>query len=214
MPRMLGDLYPATNPDNILDVHDVDEYAKAIQLNTTHSMWENVEDPSNPSRRINELIDPENGGLIYDQFIVADLHDTGFISNIDKMLLQSYITSGTTEVSLKGYIDSLDSKEVIPPPDPTDTKTLAELREYIVTTVQTLVIFQAQKFWNYKKPHHRVYMIFNKRWHVCGQMHMHMIMILPRRLMQIWELDWRLTDLHIQRMMDIVYYLKICTIVL
>lgn len=151
MPRMLGDLYPATNPDNILDVHDVDEYAKAIQLNTTHSMWENVEDPSNPSRRINELIDPENGGLIYDQFIVADLHDTGFISNIDKMLLQSYIASGTTEVSLKGYIDSLDSKEVIPPPDPTDTKTLAELREYIVTTVQTLVIFQAQKFLELQK---------------------------------------------------------------
>lgn len=151
MPRMLGDLYPATNPDNTLDAHDVDEYTKAIQLNTTHSMWDNVEDPSDPSKRVNELIDPENGGLIYDQYMVASLHKTGFISNIDKMLLQSYIDSGTTEVSLKGYIDSLDSKEVVPPPDPTDTKTLAELREYIVTNVQTLVIFQAQKFLELQK---------------------------------------------------------------
>ena len=151
MPRMLGDLYPATNPDDKLDAHDVDEYTKAIQLNTTHSMWDNVEDPSDPSKRVNVLIDPENGGLIYDQYRVASLHKTGFISNIDKMLLQSYIDSGTTEVSLKGYIDGLDSKEVVPPPDPTDTKTLAELREYIVTTVQTLVIFQAQKFLELQK---------------------------------------------------------------
>ena len=145
MPRLLGDVYPAATGDGILDNDDVNTYDDALTLNVAHSERGLTPDPQNPGEQITRIIDINNGGFIPEQSSVASLHKTGFISNIDKMLLNMFITDPQGE-NLQAHINALDSKEIIPVPDPTDTKTLDQLRSDIVANIQTLVIYQAQVF--------------------------------------------------------------------
>ena len=149
MPRALGDLSPAVGGDGVINEDDLQAYQDAIDLNRIHSHWDNIEDPENPGERINKIIDIDNGGLLTDQARVASLHRTGFISNIDKMLINSFINDPQGE-TLEAHINAIDSKEVIPVPDPS-VKTLEELRRNITDKIQTLVIFQAQTFLELQK---------------------------------------------------------------
>lgn len=142
---MLGDVYPAANGDNTLDANDVTAYEDALTLNVAHSEKGMVPDPDHPGQQIPGEVDISNGGFIPEQAAVASLHNTGFISNIDKMLLNMYITSPQGE-NLQAHINALDSKEIIPVPDPTDTKTLDQLRNDIMENIRALVIYQAQVF--------------------------------------------------------------------
>jgi len=149
MARALGDLSPAVGGDGVINEDDLQAYQDAIDLNRIHSHWDNVEDPEDPGHRINKIIDIDNGGLLTDQARVASLHRTGFISNIDKLLISSFINDPQGE-TLEAHINAIDSKEVIPVPDPS-VKTLEELRRNITDHIQELVIFQAQAFLELQK---------------------------------------------------------------
>lgn len=148
--RILGDVYPVPPEpgDGILNEDDVTTYDMAIEANKTHAVWSNVTepDPEDPSqtRVVKRLVDVDNGGFVPEQANCASLHKTGFISNIDKILLQTFI-NGPTADGLQQYIRNLDSAEIIPVPDP-EVDTLEELREDITTNILTLMIYQAQEF--------------------------------------------------------------------
>lgn len=148
--RILGDVYPVPPEpgDGILNEDDVTTYDMAIEANKTHAVWSNVTepDPEDPTqtRVVKRLIDVDNGGFVPEQANCASLHKTGFISNIDKMLLQTFINDPTAD-GLQSYIRNLDTAEIIPVPDP-EVDTLEELREDITTNILTLMIYQAQEF--------------------------------------------------------------------
>lgn len=137
MSRLMGDLSPAVDGDNIINSDDLNEYTKALDLNNSPSAYKTVEGETTYEDAI-------NGGLTTDQASVADLHFTGYIGKIDRYILGKYLEAkeSETDLTLEDFIKRIDTAEIIPDPDPSE-ETAETMREYITTNILNLCVFRA-----------------------------------------------------------------------
>ena len=129
--KLLGDV----NLDNTIDAIDVQFYDNALSLNCAHTIFVNEGGTPRP-------MDVVNGGFTPEQSEVASLHQNGYVSGVDRFLLNKYVKTTGDKPNVQTFIAQLDSQEIIPPVDP-DVETLDEYRDDVTTHILDLKVYQA-----------------------------------------------------------------------
>lgn len=140
--RKLGDLYEATQPDGKYDASDIQMYTDAINANCSRTILSY--DSEHDTTVMNDV---ENGGLNHSQSSAVSLHQNGYASDLDKMLLSQYVDqygSEAVQPDIREFITRLDTSEIIPPVDP-PVETLQELRDDVTANICDLKIYQGDK---------------------------------------------------------------------
>ena len=136
--RLLGDLYPATGDGSgrgVIDNDDVYVYDMALANNCARTYIDYQNDHK-------VLLDTTNGGLVPEQAKVASLHQNGYVSGVDRFLLNKYVNTTGDKPNVQTFIANLDSQEIIPPVDP-EIKPLDEYRDDVTEHILDLKIYQA-----------------------------------------------------------------------
>lgn len=132
--RIPGDL----NGDNILDQTDVGLYDDFIKDNNARTVMA----VDTETHQV-VMLDAINGGLSAEQCVAVSVHQNGYASYIDRMLVDQYFNLPEPRpATLTDYINQLDSATIVPPVDPS-VNTLQELRDDVTNNIRGLFIYQA-----------------------------------------------------------------------
>ena len=140
--RPLGDVFPPFDEGEGVGVVDSSDLQAYVDANNNNNARTIITFDTTTSKKV--LNDVTNGGFVGNQAKVASVHETGFVSDLDRVLMKQYLEASPKPNTIREFINQLDTAEIIPPVDPS-VDTLEELREDVTTHILDLKVHQADK---------------------------------------------------------------------
>lgn len=138
--RPLGDVFPPFDEGEGVGVVDSSDLQAYVDANNNNNARTIITFDAGTSQKV--LNDVTNGGFVGNQAKVASVHETGFVSDLDRVLMKQYLEATPKPNTIREFINQLDTAEIIPPVDPS-VDTLEELREDVTTHILDLKVHQA-----------------------------------------------------------------------
>jgi L,D-peptidoglycan transpeptidase YkuD (ErfK/YbiS/YcfS/YnhG family) len=138
--RPLGDVFPPFDEGEGVGVVDTSDLQAYVDANNNNNARTIITFDTTTTEKV--LNDVTNGGFVGNQAKVASVHETGFVSDLDRVLMKQYLEASPKPNTIREFINQLDTAEIIPPVDPS-VDTLEELREDVTTHILDLKVHQA-----------------------------------------------------------------------